>query len=176
MRSIYYGHAYLYLFWFLIVIAGSLLQTNWPAFLKFQEVSPDIVLVLVVYFAITFGENLAMFTALVGGLYLDVAINTTLGHHVFCYVLIGYFFGRISTRLITEHEAIKAGLVLLASMMQGILFCSIHYIQRPHVGMLHPLLSNALPAAFYSGLITPIIFLTLDRIFRRREVLIGGSS
>lgn len=163
-----------YLFWFACVILAALLQTNWPEFLKLQDVSPDIVLVLVVYFAIAFGEERAMITALVGGLYLDVAVNTTLGHHVLCYVLIGYFCGRLSTRLITEHEAIKAGLVLLASFLQGVLFLAIQYVQEPQGGMLYPILSTAVPAAFYSAVVTPIVFVAVERIFHRREAITGG--
>ena len=163
-----------YLFWFGCVILAALFQTNWPELLKLQDVSPDIVLVLVVYFAIAFGEERAMLTALVGGLYLDVAVNTTLGHHVFCYVLIGYFCGRLSMRLITEHEAIKAGLVLLASFSQGVLFIAIQYVQQPHRGMLYPVLTNATPIAFYSAVVTPIVFLAVERIFHRREAITGG--
>ncbi|MFA7692175.1 MAG: rod shape-determining protein MreD [Candidatus Hydrogenedentes bacterium] len=163
-----------YLFWLASVIVAALLQTNWPEMLKFQEVSPDIVLVIVVYFAIAFGEERAMFTALIGGLYLDVAANTTLGHHVFCYVLIGYFFGRLSTRLITEHEAIKAGLVFLASLMQGFLFLTIQFILEPQRGMLLPLVTNAVPTAFYSAVLTPLVFIAVERIFHRREAITGG--
>lgn len=163
-----------YLFWFGCVIFAAPLQTNWPEFMKLQEVSPDIVLVLVVYFAIAFGEERAMITALVGGLYLDVAVNTTLGHHVLCYVLVGYTFGRVSTRLITEHEAIKAGLVLLASFVQGVLFLAIAYVQEPQGGMLYPVLSNAVPTAFYSAVVTPIVFIAVERIFHRREAITGG--
>lgn len=163
-----------YLCWFGIVILAAVLQTNWPELLKLQEVSPDIVLVLVVYFAIAYGEERAMITALTGGLYLDVAMNATLGHHVFCYVLIGYFCGRLSTRLISEHEAIKAGLVLIASVLQGVLFFAIQYVQEPDRGMLYPVLTGAIPAAFYSAIITPIVFITVERIFHRREAIMGG--
>jgi len=163
-----------YLFWFGIVILAALFQTNWPELLNLQDVSPDIVLVLVVYFAIAFGEERAMITALTGGLYLDVASNTTLGHHVFCYVLIGYFCGRLSTRLISEHEAIKAGLVLIASVLQGVLFFAIQYVQQPGGGMIYTFLTSAIPCAFYSAVVTPIVFITVERVFHRREALTGG--
>ncbi len=162
-----------YMFWFGTIIAAALLQTNWPEFLKLQEVSPDIMLVLVVYFAIAYGEERAMMTALAGGIYLDVAINTALGHHVFCYVLTGYCCGRLLTRLITEHEAIKAGMVLAACFFNGILFIAIQYVQEPARGMLYPILTDAAPCAFYSAIVTPLVFLTVERIFHRREAITG---
>ena len=76
--------------------------------------------------------------------------------------------------MITEHEAIKAGLVLLASFAQGVLFLAIQYVQEPQGGMLYPVLSNAVPTAFYSAVVTPIVFIAVERIFHRREAITGG--
>ncbi len=160
--------------WFFCVALAALIQTNWPELLRLQDVSPDVVLVLIVYFGIAYGEERAMLTGLVGGLYQDVAINVTLGHHVLCYVLVGYFIGRLSTRLITEHAAIKAGLVFLAGLCQGILFVAIQYAQQPQRGMLAPVLTTVAPVAFYSALITPLVFIMVDRMFRRHEIVSDG--
>ena len=111
-----------YIVWLICIVLAALIQTNWPELLRFQDVSPDIIIVLVVYFAIAYGEERAMFTGLIGGLYQDVAVKTVLGHHVLCYVVIGYTIGRLAARLISEHAAVKAGLVLVASFCQGVFF------------------------------------------------------
>lgn len=163
-----------YLVWFVCVVFAALLQTNWPDILRFQEVSPDIIIVLVVYFAIAYGEERAMFTGVIGGLYQDVAVNTTLGHHVLCYVVIGYTIGHLAARLISEHAAVKAGLVLLAGFCQGLFFITIQYALQPQRGMLYPILNTAAPIAFYSAVITPFIFLLVDRIFHRRTLVSDG--
>lgn len=162
------------LWWFACVLAAALIQTNWPEVLRLQEVSPDVVLILVVYFGIAYGEEHAMLTGLVGGLYQDAAINTTLGHHVLCYVLVAYLVGRLSTRLITEHAAIKAGLVFSAGLVHGILFVAIQYVQQPQRGILLPILGTVAPVAFYSALITPLVFMMVDRLFRRRKAVSEG--
>ncbi len=163
-----------YLFWVIAVLLAALLQTNWPEILRLQDVSPDIVIVLVVYFAIAYGEERAMFTGVIGGLYQDVAVNTTLGHHVLCYVLIGYAAGRLATRLISEHAAVKAGLVLFAGFFQGVAYIAIQYVQQPQRGMLYPILNTAAPIAFYSAIITPVVFMIADRIFHKRTVISDG--
>ncbi len=163
-----------FLLWFVAIVFAALIQTNWPHLLRFQEVTPDIIMVLVVYFAVEHGEERAMFTGVIGGLYQDVTVNTTLGHHVLCYVLIGYTIGSLATRLISEHAAVKAGLVLLASFCQGVLFALIQYALQPQRGILYPIVTNAVPIAFYSAVITPVIFLLVDRIFHKRKVISGG--
>ncbi|HDP35874.1 MAG TPA: rod shape-determining protein MreD [Candidatus Hydrogenedentes bacterium] len=163
-----------YLAWFACVVLAALIQTNWPEALRLQEVSPDIVIVLIVYFAIAYGEERAMFTGVVGGLYQDVAVNTTLGHHVLCYVVIGYIIGRLATRLISEHAAVKAGLVLLAGFCQGVAYITIQYAMQPQRGMLYPILNTAAPIAFYSAIITPFVFAAVDRIFHKRTIISDG--
>ncbi len=165
-----------HLAWLAAVVFFALVQTNWPDALKAQSVVPDLVLIMVVYFAIAEGEERAMFTGLVGGLYQDVAMHTVLGHHVLCHVVVGYIAGRVSTRLITEHAAIKAGLVLLASLGQGFLFVLIQYVQQPQRGLLYPYLSASVPCAFYTALFAPLLFLALDAVMGRRETAGRGVA
>ncbi len=160
-----------HLAWLIIVVFFALVQTNWPDALKPQAVVPDLVLIMVVYYAIAEGEERAMFTGLLGGLYQDVAVHTVLGHHVICHVIVGYTIGRLSTRLITEHAAIKAGLVLLASLGQGLLFVFIQYVQQPQRGMVYPILTAAVPCAFYTALLAPVLILMLDTVMGRRDAI-----
>lgn len=160
--------------WMITVVAAALLQTTWPDALKIQGVLPDLSLLLVVYFAIADGEERAMFTGVIGGIYQDVASNAVLGHHIICLVVTGYVIGRFSTRLITEHPAIKAGLVFLAGLAHGVLFRFILYVQDPSNSVVQALVNVVVPSAFYTAVITPIAFLVLGWLFRRRESLQGG--
>ncbi len=162
--------------WLIVVAATALIQTTWPDFLKLQEVLPDLPLLLVVYFAIADGEERAMFTGLIGGIYQDVASNALLGHHVLCLVVVGYSIGRLSTRLITEHPAVKAGLVLLAGVVNGVLYTVVQYVQSPGNRLIYPVLTSVVPAAFYTALITPLAFVILTRIFHREEAPLGGLT
>ncbi len=160
--------------WFIVIALTSLVQTTWPDFLKFQEVVPDLPLLLVVYFGIADGEERALYTGLIGGIYQDVAGNTVLGHHVLCLVLVGFFVGRMSTRLITEHPAVKAGLVFFAGLVHGVLYTLVAYVQNPAHGAVYPIIASVIPAAFYTALITPLMFFVLDWLFQRRASHAGA--
>jgi len=159
--------------WIVTVIVMALVQTTWPDFLTLQGVTPDLTLILVVYFAIADGEERAMFTGALGGLYQDVASQSVLGQNVFCLVVIGYAAGRLSTRLVTDHPAVKAGLVLLAGLAQGILFTCINYVQHPGTPVIENILTAVVPASFYTALITPFVFFGLTRIFGDRSAAQG---
>lgn len=160
--------------WFMIVVVTALFQTTWPEVLRFQEVQPDLCLLLVVYFAIVEGEERAMWTGVIGGIYQDVASTAMLGHHVLCLVIVGYTVGRLSTRLITEHPAVKAGLVFLAGFAHGLLYCAILYVQKPDTGFIYPVMTSVVPAAFYTAVVTPVAFFVLSWFFWREQSPQGG--
>jgi rod shape-determining protein MreD len=159
--------------WFITVVTAALIQTTWPDSLKLQGVLPDLSLLLIVYFAVADGEERAMATGIIGGVYQDVAGNMVLGHHVLCLVLVAYATGRLSTRLITDHPAVKAAMVFMAAMGQGVLFTCIQYVQKPAGGALYPILTSVIPGAFYTAVITPVVFFVLGYLFHHRRSLQG---
>lgn len=161
--------------WFLVVVATALIQTTWPDALKLQNVVPNLTLIVVVYFAVADGQERAMYTGALGGIYQDVASNDILGHHILCLVIIGYAVGRFATRLVTEHPAVRVGLVFCAGMIEGILYAAILYIQNPNIGFVYTIATSVTPSAFYTALIAPIVFVALQRIFHRTELSPGAT-
>lgn len=155
-----------YIIWFIIVLLFSMLQASWPDWLRVQNVMPDLGLILVIYFALFYGEERAMYTGVLTGLYQDTSSSSVLGHHVLCLVVTGYIFGRLSSRLISEHPAIKAGLVFLGALLHGTLYNFVHYLQSPYTNVLYVFFTNAVPSAFYSAVLTPLVFWILQTIFK----------
>ncbi len=153
--------------WAVVVIAAALIQTTWLDTIRVQGVLPDLTLLLVVYFAITEGEERGMCTGVLSGIYKDVAGNAVLGHHILCGVVVGYVVGRVATRLITEHPAVKVVLVLCASLVHGVLYTAILYVQEPDIGAIYTLVTSVIPGAFYTALATPLVFFVLARSFHR---------
>jgi rod shape-determining protein MreD len=158
------------------VVTAALVQTTWLDAIRMQGVLPDLTLLLVVYFAIIDGEERAMFTGVLGGIYQDVAGEAVLGHHVLCNVVAAYTVGRVSRRLVLDHPVVKVGLVFCASFLQGALFLCIEYVQSPALPALHRLFTSVVPGAFYNTLVTPIVFGILGWMFaRRQEATVQGS-
>lgn len=162
--------------WAAVVMLAALLQTTWLESIRLRGVLPDLVVLLVVYFAIVDGEERAMFTGLLGGFLYDIIGDATLGHHILALVVTAYLTGRIATRLITEHPAVKGGLVFGASLVNGFLHTVILYIETPQINALNTLASRVVPAAFYTTLVTPVLFVILDWSLRRFQPAHGGFS
>ncbi len=155
-----------YFVWTIIILIFSVTQTSWPDMLRIQGVIPDFGLIMVIFFALFYGEERAMFTGLFAGIYQDIASNTTLGHHVLCLVITGFIFGKLSGRLVSEHPAIKSALVFGGALLHGVLFNIIVYLQDPYTNIIYVIFINTVPSAFYSALMTPFIFWILQYIFR----------
>jgi len=163
--------------WAIAVIAAVLIQTTWLDVIRVQGVLPDLTLLLVVYFAITDGEERGMLTGALAGVYQDVAGEAILGHHVLCNVVAAYVVGRVSRRLVLDHPVVKVGLVFIASLLHGALYLSIQYIQAPALPVLNRLVNSVVPGSFYSALVTPLVFGLLALIFaRRQEPMTQGST
>ncbi|MBI1319352.1 MAG: rod shape-determining protein MreD [Candidatus Hydrogenedens sp.] len=160
--------------WLITAVATALVQTMWPEFFTVRGVAPDLVLLLVVYFGLVDGEERAMLTGVVGGIYQDVASSAVLGHHVLCAVIVGYAVGRLSTRLITDHPAIRALLVLAAGVMHGVLYTAVSYVQRPDISTVYTIAVVVIPTAFYTALLTPVVYFVLEWIFRKPDSIGGG--
>lgn len=148
-------------FWVILVVMTALLEAKWPYALRVQGVVPQLVLLLVVYFAITEGEERAMFTGFLGGLFKDVASDAALGHYVLSLVLVGYLVGTMAKRLITDSPAVKAGAVFGASIVHGLIYLAVDYVQRADLSNSYALLASLVPQAFYTALMTPLLFLVL---------------
>ena len=162
--------------WIIFIIVIALVQTSWPDSLKLQEVIPDLCLILVVYVAIMEGEVRAMFTALLAGVYQDMASSEVLGHHVLCLVIVAYVTGKLSHRIITEHPAMKIGLVFLAGVVHGLFFMLVRYVQDPINGLIQPILSSTIPTAFFTALLTPFLFFFLSWFTHRMERFKGEAA
>jgi rod shape-determining protein MreD len=152
--------------WIIVIIATALIQATWLDTIRFGGVVPDLILLLVVYVAIAFGEERAMWTGVMGGLFQDVARSTSIGQNVLCHVIVAYAAGRIANRLVTESPAVKTGLVFCAAIAHGLMQSALVYIAQPHLANLGDIVARIVPSGFYTALVTPVVFYVFDRIFR----------
>jgi len=152
--------------WIVVIIATALVQVTWLNEIRIANVEPDLILLLVVYFAIAFGEERAMWTGVLGGLFQDVARSTSIGQNILCHVIVAYAAGRIANRLVTESPAVKTGLVFCAAIVHGLMHSALVYIAQPHLANIGDIVARIVPSGFYTALVTPLVFFVLDRIFR----------
>lgn len=115
-------------------------------FVRVAGVKPDLVLVLVVFYAIIRGSRKGAFLGFVGGLAQDFFSGYYLGMTAFSAAAIGYLVGLGHTRLFRESHFILAGVVFLAT----IIFEIFKYLFLLGLGIV------ILPGEAFWGLILPV--------------------
>ncbi len=152
------------IYWAILVIFTALIEATWLGLIQIGDVLPNMVLLITVYFGITYGEERAMFTGALGGIIQDVAADTALGHHALALIIVGYTVGRLSERLVTESPAVKAMMVLAACLVHGFIYITVDYVQNPGMNAVDAVLVSMIPRTFYTILVTPVVFYALFKV------------
>lgn len=100
----------------LLLGLALLLESTVLQFVLVAGVKPDLVLVLVVFYAITNGPREGAFLGFMGGLAQDFLSGYYLGLNALSFTVVGYLVGLGHTRLFKESPFILAGVTFLATM------------------------------------------------------------
>jgi len=163
---------------FVSVVAMAVLQVHWPSLLEFGEAKPDLLLLLVLYFAFSAGPEKAIGIGLLVGFLEDMLSGGPLGLNVFCKVLLGYSVGVVSTRLITEHPVVMTSIAFLSTVCQTAVLVLLSFLYRDEVPVSFMFLRVGIPMALYNSLLAPLCFHCMDRLLTRAPAgtaLRGGN-
>lgn len=151
------------------VVTALLLQVAIVGRLPLPGAAPDLVLVLVVAFALVEGPMSGMVTGFAAGLLADGLSAHQLGRLALAYALVGYVTGMLHDD--TERSTLQPfGAVLLGALValgaysaEGILLAD------PRV-TLHPVLRAGVSAVPYDVVLTPFVVPLVAALVRRLDV------
>jgi rod shape-determining protein MreD len=149
------------------IVAMAVLQTHWPGALESGGAKPDLLLLLVLYFAFSAGPGKAIGIGLLVGFLEDTLSGGPLGLNIFCKVLVGYTVGLVSTRLITEHAVVMTSIAFLSTVCQTALVVLLSFLYRDDVPVKAMFLHVGIPMAFYNSLLALPCYFCLDRLLAR---------
>ncbi len=150
-----------------IVIAASLLIQGHPSFdvIRIAGVKPDLLFIVIVYLAYSFGSFTGEVTGFIGGIFHDVVSRSPLGLLALPKVVLGFLIGMFGRGMFKNTIVTVAIMIFLASLLKGIITLFLSYIF--HQGSVSQVLDVILPEAFYNALVAPFIFILLDKIFEK---------
>jgi rod shape-determining protein MreD len=134
-----------------LLLFAALVQVSIASTLEVAEGHPDVVLVLVVSFALLRGPIFGACSGFWAGLVLDVASLGTLGLSSLLFTLAGHFAGRFGE--VTSRSSAHPPLVAVALATVGVGFAS---------GILHFMLGSTLSASdFFVAVLLPTLALNM---------------
>ncbi len=157
---------------FLLVITSFVLQGTLFNALSFGNVSPNLLLILVVSEGLMCGKKTGLFTGFFAGLLSDVFLNPYIGFYALLLMYIGYFSGSLHKIFFKEDVKLPIGLIAGSDLIFGIFCYSFMFLLRGRLDFLYYFLNICLPECIYTVVVTVIfypIFLTIENLLERGE-------
>jgi rod shape-determining protein MreD len=151
---------------FLGILCLTLQATLLPS-LPIQRIRPDIVLILILYWGLMYPPVQGGFLSLFLGYLMDAFSGNSFGLYTFSRPLLFYFAQLFKGRLYLEGFLSQFLFVFFFALFEGLLILTLLSALNPvPLGNLYPLLFTFyFPQSVLTGLITPILFPLLKKLF-----------
>ena len=150
------------------VLTALLLQLGVISRLPLPGAAPDVLLVLVVAFALTEGPLAGIVTGFVAGLLADAVSDHQLGRLALAYVVVGYVTGMLQDD--TERSTLRPFLAVALGAAAGLAIYTGEGILLgdPRI-RLHAVLRSAVSSVPYDVLLTPFVVPVVGGLVRRLD-------
>lgn len=145
------------------VLAALLVRGALADLLTVWGVRPDLLVIVIVYWALAAGPVPGTLAGFFVGLVADADLGRGLGLQAGLFSLTGFLVGQAGRQLIRENPFLQGALVTLAAAAVGMGRVAVLLGDQPARALM-----NALPlvlgSALYSGVLAPIVYWLLGRL------------
>jgi rod shape-determining protein MreD len=154
-----------------VLICAFLIQILFLDHVKIAFVKPDLMVILVVFFAIFFGPAAGVEAGFLCGLFKDIYSLDIFGANVLMLSLTGLTVGILSPKLFRESKLTQALLVFISSLLYMIVhfFVSSFILKITYVTLPEYLYGLILPSSLYTAILSLLIFPILVNKYRLKD-------
>lgn len=150
-----------------IIVVALLIQLTLINSITILGLKPDLIMVVVVVFSLLKGEKEGTISGFASGLLQDIFSTGLLGINALVKTVIGFTCGILKEKIFYEHILFLIPVItFIASLVQSILIFLLLRAFGIEYGLVWSIKQVALPEALYSSLLSPFIFLLLNKIFQ----------
>ncbi|MBM3252280.1 MAG: rod shape-determining protein MreD [Candidatus Omnitrophica bacterium] len=141
----------------IIILLFAFFEINFPRFLRFLGVTPNLLLISVVFFNLYFKQkNALLFTGFCGAI-KDVFSIIRFGTNVVSFTICGFTVNKIKTSIDHDDRIYQVLIVFLISLLNSFIFYLLNLFSM-NPPFFKSLFFIMLPEALYTAIISPIIF------------------
>ena len=153
-----------------IIVVALLIQLTLINSITILGLKPDLILILVVIFSLLKGEKEGTISGFASGLLQDIFSTGLLGINALVKTVIGFTCGILRKKIFHEHILFLIPVItFIASFIQSILIFFLLRTFGIEYNLIWSLKQVALPEALYSSLLSPFIFLVINKLFQLLE-------
>jgi rod shape-determining protein MreD len=150
-----------------IIIVALVIQLTLINSVTILGMKPDLIMVVVVVFSLRKGEKEGIISGFASGLLQDFFSTSLLGINALAKTVIGFTCGIIKEKIFHEHILFIIPIItFIASFIQSILVFLLLRAFGIDYNLVWSLKQIALPEALYSSLLSPFIFLAINKLFQ----------
>lgn len=161
----------------LVILTAVILQTTLFARLTFFRVSPDIVLVVVISFALIEGPVTGAVAGFAGGMLRDLLLDAPKGLTGLAYLIVGYAVGSIRPYVASTSLMVPVAGVCAGSLAGTALYVVLAALLGQPTGPMPLVVQEVALTALYNTLLVPFVYPVvrkLLRMYRREKVYRWG--
>jgi len=153
-----------------IIVVALLIQLTLINSITILGLKPDLIMIVVVVFSLLKGEKEGTISGFASGLLQDIFSAGLLGINALVKTVIGFTCGILREKIFHEHILFFIPVItFIASFIQSILIFFLLRTFGIEYGLAWSLKQVALPEALYSSLLSPFIFLVINKLFQLLE-------
>ena len=156
---------------YIILAIASLIQLLFLDHIKVALAKPDLLVLLVVFFAVFFGPDAGAWTGFVSGLFKDTYSLDIFGVNSVLLSLTGLVAGMLSPKLFKESKLTQGLLVFASSVLYMVThyFVSLLIFPSAYVTLPEYLYGLILPSSLYTAMLSFLIFPALINRYHLKE-------
>lgn len=156
----------------ILIIVCYVLQVSVFSFFKMAGIIPNIMLILVVSFAIMRGQTEGMLIGFFCGLLIDVFAGEAIGLYALLYLFIGYINGYFHLLFFANNILLPLVLILNNSIIYNLIIYVCMFLLRNKTEFGFYFMHVMMPEVVYTFLVAVFlynIFLWINRLLEQRE-------
>jgi len=146
-----------------LVFFAVLLETSILDYISIRDAGPDLVLLLVAFFALLNGPNKGALFGFIGGLAQDILIGRFIGMNALTKMITGYLIGQVEQRVYKDHVLVSAAFLFAGTMINETLYFMVSRMVGLKMEWARAFDQVILPVAIYNAVLAPFFY----RLFYR---------
>lgn len=142
------------IFKYLLIILAIIMQATLFRYIAILDVKPDIVIILVISFALLNGINEGIILSLFGGLLEDIMFNNAIGIVTLSLLLVGYLSGLLGKNVFKENTFVNFVFVFLGTIVYNLIMIFSMVLMKYDLNVIGILINKSIIQAVYNSIIT----------------------
>ena len=154
----------------MMVVCAGFIQVTAFDYIEIAGINPDILLLIVVFVALSCQKSETIKAAIAAGFIKDVTSSSVFGSYVLSFLVLGLLLNYHQRRFYKERVLTQISFGFFSYIFVAIFAFGLNLIAHKGLGLFNTFLNIALKGAFYTGAVSPMVFFISSKILRIRLV------